>query len=74
MIHYTPYPAEWLFYDQMEQDEYFEIEWEGVPLIIQLDDLGQATIVQLLSCNPQHYLDPRLQPGNKIQLFPKIYH
>jgi len=74
MIHYTPYPAEWFFYDNTEQYKYYEVKWEGVPLIVQLDDHGQATIVQILSCDPQHYLDPRLQPGNKIQLFPKFCH
>ena len=74
MIFYTPYPAEWFFYDSMRQNEYYEVEWEGVPLRIEMDAEGQATIVQLLSCNPQHFLDPRFQPGNKIQLFPKISH
>jgi hypothetical protein len=74
MIHYSPYPAEWVFYDETNQQVYYQIEWEGVPLVIQMDEQGQATVVQLLSCNPQHFLDPRFQPGNKIQLFPKIWH
>lgn len=72
MIHYTPFPAEWFFYDYTKQNECLTIELQGVPMVIQLDDQQQATIVQVLSCDPQHFLDPRFQPGNKVQLFPKI--
>lgn len=72
MIYYTPYPAEWFFWDYVQPVEYYNVEMEGVPMVIQVDSKGQATIVQLLSCNPQDYLNPRFQPGNKVQLFPKI--
>ena len=63
---------EWFFYDPDSANRNYPIELEGVPMMIQLDQQGEATILQLLSCDPQHYLDPRFQPGNKVQLFPKI--
>lgn len=74
MIYYTPYPAEWFFYDYTNQSENYNVEIDGIPMMIQINPQGEATVVQLLSCDPQHYLDPRFQPGAKVQLFPKISH
>lgn len=71
MIHYTPFPAEWFFMDPTQQIECYTIEWHGVPMVVQWDQQqGAATIMQLLSLDPQHYLDPRFQPGNKLAIFP----
>lgn len=72
MIYYSPYPTEWCFYDLSKQREFYNVELDGIPMVIQIDSQGEATVVQLLSCDPQHYLDPRFQPGMKVQLFPKI--
>lgn len=71
MIHYTPFPAEWYYYDFSKQADCYTVEWNGIPMVIQWDDEQGATIVQLLSLDPQHYLDPRYQPGNKVEIWPK---
>jgi hypothetical protein len=68
MIHYTPFPAEWVWCDTVSSTEQYTVQWQGVPLVVQWDAERGATIVQLLSCDPQHYLDPRLQPGMSVEV------
>ncbi|SEN44234.1 YlzJ-like family protein [Lihuaxuella thermophila] len=74
MIHYTILPEELIFFDSNHQKrpEQKEVVIDGVQMVIQLENASEATIVRILSPNPDHYLDPRFQPGNKVQLFPKI--
>lgn len=73
MIHYSILPEEVIIANQTGKlPPYKEVTVEGVNMVIQLDHETEATIVRLLSANPMDYLDPRFQPGNKVQLFPKI--
>lgn len=71
MIFYTPYPIETFFYDATQRMECHTVEWNGVPMVVQWDATQGATIMQLLSPDPQHYLDPRLQPGSQIDWVPR---
>lgn len=73
MIHYTILPQELIFYDsKQKRPEQKEVIIDGVQLVVQLENASEATIVRLLSPDPMHFLDPRFQPGNRVQLFPKI--
>ncbi|SFJ24279.1 YlzJ-like family protein [Thermoflavimicrobium dichotomicum] len=73
MIHYSPLPAELIFQDPYALSSvHQEIVVDGVQMLVHIDQTGSAKIVRLLSGNPQHYLDPRFQPGNSIQWIPKI--
>ncbi|MBA4494393.1 YlzJ-like family protein [Paenactinomyces guangxiensis] len=73
MIHYTVLPEELIFYDSNQKAlPLKEVVIDGIQMLIQLDGSSEATIVRLLSPDPMHYLDSRFQPGNKLQLFPKI--
>ncbi|SHE41926.1 YlzJ-like protein [Seinonella peptonophila] len=73
MIHYTILPEELIFYDPRQQTaERVVIQIDGVPMLVEQHRGDQAAIVQLLSPNPQDYLNPRFQPGTPIRLIPKI--
>jgi hypothetical protein len=67
MIIYTSMPLE-LVYEGYEnfKPQYEEIEHNGVSMVIEPSGPYQGKIVRLLSCNPQHYLDPSYSPGSMI--------
>lgn len=72
MIHYTPLPAELIFYDWHQKPlSTREVVIDGVLMEIQMSSESEATIVRLISPNPMDYLKPRFQPGNKLQFVPK---
>ncbi|RAL26365.1 YlzJ-like family protein [Thermoflavimicrobium daqui] len=74
MIHYTPLPPELIFYNPEESasSSLREVMIDGVQMLVEINPTMELKIVRLLSGNPMHYLDPRLQPGNILQLIPKI--
>lgn len=73
MIHYTILPDELIFYDpELQHSKQKRIEIDGVLLLVEQTSEHQATIVQLLSPDPQDFLNPRFQPGKQLGLFPKI--
>lgn len=67
MIYYSVIPAE-VALQEPEQSKLREVEFEGISMIVQMGSGSNAQIVRLLSPDPQHYLDPRFQPGNTIKL------
>ena len=46
--------------------EFKEIEIDGVKLIIEPINVNQGKIVQLLSTDPQDFLNPNFSPGKII--------
>ncbi|WP_449540065.1 YlzJ-like family protein [Ferdinandcohnia sp. Marseille-Q9671] len=69
MILYTMMPQE-LIYPQDEQHEsnLKFVDINGVSLAVSQASNGEYTIERIMSTNPQHYLDGRYSPGQKIKL------
>ena len=69
MVLYTIVPPEELFFDD-EPAASVEAAVNGVPmLVVPLGD-GLARIERLLSTDPDHFLDPRYQPGSLVTFLP----
>lgn len=68
MILYTPMQLELVFegFDNTRYPEYKEVEYQGVPMIVETLGSGRQKIVKLLSTNPFDYLKPELTPGSII--------
>ena len=68
MILYTPMQLELVLegFDRTEYPEYREINYDGVPLLVERAEHGKNRIVKLLSTNPYDYLRAELAPGNLI--------
>lgn len=74
MIHYTVLPLE-VVMEGIDQEEFprpVEIVMNGVTMQVQLINAQQATIVRLISCNPQDYLNPQYAPGRMIEFQPVL--
>lgn len=74
MIHYTPLPIESVFegYDE-SQSALEEIVFQGVSMMVEPQENGkQATIVRVISSNPQDYLNPDFAPGKVISFIPSV--
>lgn len=66
MVIYTIYPPDQVIQEPArEAPEYFTIEMDGRTFVMELCD-GHARIVRLLSTNPNDYLNPQWQPGQKV--------
>lgn len=67
MIIYTTVPPEqlWEGHDKMPPAP-VEMVIEGKQLLVQTDSHQQGSIVRLISTEPEDFLDPRFQPGNKV--------
>ena len=74
MIHYTIYPPEWIYTDPLSPPKrrIRDVSIGGVAMQVEILENGEARIVRLLSPDPRHYLNPRLQPGNRISLIPSL--
>lgn len=68
MIHYSVMPLELVFEEQEHQPKYREAHVNGVHMLIEWTGPSEARIVRLLSPDPQDYLNPRFQPGNRLTL------
>jgi hypothetical protein len=69
MIIYSTVPLEYIFegYEQYKP-EFEEVVYEGVHMLVEPLGSYRSKIVRLYSNNPQHYLDPRFQPGNLLHI------
>lgn len=68
MILYTPLSKEDIFPEEGTHNRQF-VSYQGKTLCVdQLED-GSYSLVQILSTDPQDYLDPSLSPGS---ILPKI--
>ena len=68
MILYTPVPVELLFSGSSR--EFKEVVFGEAKIITEVDAEGTCRIVRLISCNPDDYLNPDLQPGCEIKYKP----
>ncbi|MBE1446463.1 YlzJ-like family protein [Paenibacillus sp. OAS669] len=73
MIHYTILPLDVVMEGIEElEDNSMEIVLNGITMQVQPLNSNQATIVRLISGNPQDYLNPQYTPGRVIEFQPKI--
>ncbi|MBM7644404.1 hypothetical protein JOD45_000597 [Scopulibacillus daqui] len=73
MILHTICPLE----DVLEQenkknDKKLTMEINGVKLIVEESGVNEYEIIQLISSDPQHFLDTRYQPGEKLTMKPLL--
>lgn len=70
MIYYSIMPEG---YDALEWDTgtLKEIELDGIRMVVRVEK-DEATLVRLLSPELMDYLDPRFEPGTKLDMLPKI--
>jgi hypothetical protein len=67
VILYTMMPQELIFPTEMvSASKQMMINYEGVPLLVELTDTQDVQVIRVLSTDPQHYMDDRILPGSKI--------
>ncbi len=67
MILYTMMPQE-LIYPQTEMEDHIKfVDVNGVSLAVSSSQNGEYTIERVMSTDPQHFLDGRYSPGQKIR-------
>ncbi len=69
MILYTPMQLELVLegLDTTKYPEYEEIQYQGIPMLVDDAGSGRKRIVKLLSTNPYDYLKPGISPGSIIK-------
>jgi hypothetical protein len=74
MIFYSVVPQELVFanFEQMEKQELRELKFGEATMLVEPTGAYEGTIVRLISPNPQHYLNPRFAPGQKIAFHPDV--
>lgn len=72
MIIYTTVPLEKVFEDMEHTPQLTEMEIEGVTMLVQQQGPDQGKIVRLISSDPNHYLQSRYMPGQKIYFRPEL--
>jgi len=70
MLLYTVVPPEEIFFGDDEAPEPVAAAVAGVPVLVTPAGGGWARIERLLSTDPDHFLDPRFQPGGLVSLKP----
>nr|WP_237690687.1 YlzJ-like family protein [Paenibacillus caui] len=63
-------PDEALWDGYEAQESYTELEINGVLLQVRIEPDHRATIVRLLRCGLEDYLNPAYAPGNEIRFIP----
>jgi hypothetical protein len=64
MILYTTMPQELVF--QTPESEFGKqsvMEYEGIPLLVEMDENHDYRVIQVISSDPNHYLNNRCCPG-----------
>ncbi|MCM3570784.1 YlzJ-like family protein [Neobacillus mesonae] len=67
MILYTMMPHELVF--PPDADAFGKqqmVKYQGIPLLVEQSDQQNVQVVRILSSDPQHFLDARVCPGEKI--------
>jgi hypothetical protein len=67
MVLYTIYPPEVVMQSKEEEPGYLTLDIQGKTLVLRLVN-GQAQIERIISTDPRDYLDPKWQPGTKVNL------
>ncbi|WML49235.1 YlzJ-like family protein [Neobacillus sp. PS3-34] len=69
MILYTIVPPEQIFpTDMSAYGKVQTVTYQGIPLLVEVDEEQTARVMRVMSSDPQHYLDERCCPGTKISL------
>lgn len=67
MILYTTMPQELVFQTiSSEYEKKMVVEYEGIPLLVEMDDDQNYRVIQIMSTNPNHFLDNRYSPGTVL--------
>ncbi|MBD8068243.1 YlzJ-like family protein [Bacillus sp. PS06] len=67
MILYSIMPQEYIYPpDEREFQKQRVIEMNGVPILVNELNPGEHYIVQVMSSNPQDYLNEQFTPGSRI--------
>ncbi len=70
MVIYTPIPVELLSSSESHERRFTEIPYGEARVIAETSAEGTCRIVRIISSNPDHYMQPELQPGSEIMLMP----
>ncbi|WP_377889186.1 YlzJ-like family protein [Alkalihalobacillus sp. R86527] len=71
MILYTILPHEAVFpTEQRAFEQQQVIDWNGVQLVVERTAHSECRVVQVLSTDPQDYLNESTQPGQMLTLTP----
>lgn len=72
MTHYTILPEE-AYWEQAEAEmSYAELEIGGILMQVRMEAGNKATIVRLLRCGLDDYLNPAYAPGKQIVFMPMM--
>ncbi|RCX12689.1 YlzJ-like protein [Fontibacillus phaseoli] len=72
MTHYTIMPEE-AYWEQPEITEmYNEVEVGGILMQVRMEPGNRATIIRLLRCGLDDYLNPAYAPGGQITFLPML--
>lgn len=70
MTFYTIMPADQIFPHQHQAlTSYFEMMYNGIPILVEHDGGRALRIDRILSTNPSDYLHNDIQPGTVIPIF-----
>lgn len=72
MTHYTILPEEAYWENAENQAAYNEIEMQGILMQVRMEGGNRATIIRLLRCQLDDYLNPDLAPGREIAFYPGL--
>lgn len=72
MSHYTILPEEAYWEEAETAGLYNEIELGGVWMQVRMESGNRATIIRLLRCNLDDYLNPAYAPGKQIAFTPTL--
>ena len=72
MTHYTIIPEEEYWAQPEVQETYTEIEMGGILMQVRMEPGNRATIIRLLRCSLDDYLNPMLYPGQQIVYMPVL--
>jgi hypothetical protein len=70
--YYDPYAIEAYGNLEGEVQNYVEVDMNGVLMQVRMDGTNKATIIRLLRCNLNCYLDPAYAPGSQIVFMPQL--
>ncbi|MEW6105685.1 MAG: YlzJ-like family protein [Bacillota bacterium] len=72
MILYTVLPLELVLEGIDRERTFTDVEINGITMTVEQVSANEAVIVRIISTDPQHFLDPALQPGSRVRLTPSL--
>ncbi|MBP1904128.1 hypothetical protein J2Z32_000745 [Paenibacillus turicensis] len=70
--YYDPYPFDAYGSPEDQIQNYIEVDMNGVLMQVRMEGTNKATIIRLLRCNLDYYLDPAYAPGSQIIFTPQL--